>query len=65
MQIYYINDAMHAYISGGELQQGGGKSSRSIHFLKIIRKEENVLFNGALNTFYLWLYGMQHMDKDH
>ena len=29
------------------------------------RKEENVLFNDALNTFYLWLYGVRHMVKDH
>ena len=24
------------------------------------RKEGNVLFNDALNTFYLWLYGVGH-----
>ena len=29
------------------------------------RKEGNVLFNDALNTFYLWLYGVGHMVKDH
>ena len=29
------------------------------------RKERNVLFNYALNTFYLWLYGFGHMVKDH
>ena len=29
------------------------------------RKEGNVLFNEALNTFYLWLYGIRHMVKDH
>ena len=29
------------------------------------RKEGNVLFNDALNTFYLWLYGIRHMVKDH
>ena len=28
-------------------------------------KEGNVLFNGALNTFYLRLYGVRHMVKDH
>ena len=28
-------------------------------------KEENVLFNDALNTFYLQLYGVRHMVKDH
>ena len=29
------------------------------------RKEGNVLFNDALNTFFLWLYGVGHMVKDH
>ena len=29
------------------------------------RKEGNVLFNDALNTFYLRLYGDKHMVKDH
>ena len=29
------------------------------------RKEGNVLFNDALNTFYLPLYGVTHMVKDH
>ena len=29
------------------------------------RKEGNVLFNDALNTFYLWLYGVRHMVKDY
>ena len=28
-------------------------------------KEGNVLFNDALNTFYLWLYGFRHVVKDH
>ena len=32
---------------------------------RITRKEGNVLFNNALNTFYLQLYGVQHMVKDH
>ena len=27
--------------------------------------EKNVLFNDALNTFYLRLYGVRHMVKDH
>ena len=30
-----------------------------------IRKEGNVLFNDTLNTFYLRLYGVRHMVKDH
>ena len=29
------------------------------------RKEGNVLFNDALNTFYLRLYGVRHMVKNH
>ena len=32
---------------------------------KEVGKEGNVLFNDALNTFYLWLYGVGHMVKDH
>ena len=34
-------------------------------FTLIKRKEGNVLFNDALNTFYLRLYGVRHMVKDH
>ena len=29
------------------------------------KEREKVLFNDALNTFYLWLYGVRHMVKDH
>ena len=29
------------------------------------KKEGNVLFNNTLNTFYLWLYDIRHMVKDH
>ena len=29
------------------------------------RKEGNALFNDALNTFYVRLYGVRHMIKDH
>ena len=29
------------------------------------RKEGNVLFNDTLNTFYLQLYGVGHMVKNH
>ena len=30
-----------------------------------LREEGNVLFNDALNTFYLHLYGVRHMVKDY
>ena len=33
--------------------------------MEVGRKEGNVLFNDALNTFYLRLYGVRHMVKDH
>ena len=29
------------------------------------RNEGNILFNYALNTFYLWLYGVGHKVNDH
>ena len=32
---------------------------------EINETERNVLFNDALNTFYLRLYGVRHMVKDH
>ena len=35
------------------------------YYQPIGRKEGNVLFNDTLNTFYLWLYGIGHMVKDH
>ena len=35
------------------------------HTNKKITKEGNVLFNNALNTFYLRLYDVRQMVKDH
>ena len=32
---------------------------------KLLREEETCLFNDALNTFYLRLYGVVHMETDH
>ena len=29
------------------------------------KEERNILFNDGFNTFYLWLYGIRHMVKDH
>ena len=34
-------------------------------FISTNTKEGNVLFNDALNTFYLWLYDIELMVKDH
>ena len=33
--------------------------------ISVTRKEGNILFNDALNTFYLRLYDVRHMVKDH
>ena len=41
------------------------KRKCSTQLLKGINRERNVLFNDALNTFYLRLYGVIHMVKDH
>ena len=38
---------------------------RGTYTILTIIKEGNVLFNDALNTFYLRLYGVIHMVKDH
>ena len=48
---------------------GNGKETyyltmHSAHFIYGYM-EGNVLFNDALNTFYVWLYGVGHMVKDH
>ena len=37
----------------------------NLYFRHVGRKEGKVLFNDALNTFYLRLYGVGHMVKDH
>ena len=37
----------------------------NMYDLIMIRKEGNIFFNDTLNTFYLWLYGVIHMVKDH
>ena len=47
---------------GTEIPRRNSKTTELYHSG---RKEGNVLFNGALNTFYLQLYGIRHMVKDH
>ena len=41
-----------------------------VHFTKQVllnvkHREGNVVFNDAFNTFYIRLYGVRHMVKDH
>ena len=37
----------------------------NMSFVRVIRKEGNILFNDALNTFYLRLYGIGDMVNDY
>ena len=46
-----------------KITQTAREETRCHHFNG--RKEGNVLFNDALNIFYLRLYGVRHMVKDH
>ena len=39
--------------------------TQKAHSLRQLGREEMFLFNDALNTFYLRLYGVGHMVKDH
>ena len=41
------------------------KNRINFFIIIIVERERNVLFNDALNTFYLRLYGVRHMVKDH
>ena len=49
------------------LQSECGKVRKVWNILHVKREkwERNVLFNDALNTFYLRLYGVRYMVKDH
>ena len=46
-----------------ERSNHGATSRSSVQIER--ERERNVLFNDALNTFYLRLYGVRHMVKDH
>ena len=41
------------------------KNDALVDQVELTGKAGNVLFNDALNTFYLRLYGVRHMVKDH
>ena len=49
-----------------KIEGGGGGGGRDVGGSReTYERERNVLFNYALNTFYLRLYGVRHMVKDH
>ena len=51
------------------LKRGSSEAEEDPYWIQYLTtidwKEGNVLFNDALNTFYLWLYGGGHMVKYH
>ena len=49
------------------IKHGSPNKSNKKQIISLITKkrERNILFNDALNTFYLRLYGIRHMVKDH
>ena len=68
MQVYLILRAVcHRRCTFLKAQWVGVKPLHPIfcYSLTTGRKEGNVLFIDALNTFYLRLYGVRHMVKDH
>ena len=67
-----FGDSMYIGHHSGHLQTQTNRSLQTFVFSTFLRiyhmgtqKEGNVLFNDALNTFYLRLYGIRHMVKDH
>ena len=59
-----ISFMMLASLTGNSLRRKWKDDSWHPVWLPV-KRERNVLFNNALNTFYLWLYGVRHMVKDH
>ena len=66
----YTNQQLKLQISAKKLILYGNIEGQQIMRVAVNRelngrKEGNVLFKDALNTFYLRLYGVRHMVKDH
>ena len=61
------NEGNYFYVYPIKIQRGchGNTAQASVLLPRTGRKEGNVSFNDALNTFYLRLYGVGHMIKDH
>ena len=58
---FYITDLLLMYV---QMDMYNEQLYREIRFFCLSRTR-NVLFNDALNKFYLRLYGIRHMVKDH
>ena len=58
---YTSDKCLHQWVS----LHSGMKHKLNKYTTKEGRKEVNVLFHDSLNTFYLRLYAIRHMVKDH
>ena len=68
LRIYHLNKIPFSTIKKQKKQKTKTKTNKQINKTqkrRRKRKEGNVLFNAALNTFYLWLYGVEHMVMYH
>ena len=54
-EVFYLTHYIYGYMASDTFELILCKKER----------ERNVLFNDTLNTFYLRLYGVRHMVKDH
>ena len=63
--IQRILETLKVYMTSALAWKHARPDAPLVECLLETRKEGNVLFNDALNTFYLRLYGIRHMVKDH
>ena len=52
-----VDSAVVVHVLPGQDARPTGAAQRARH--KLGTEEGNILFNDALNTFYLWLYGVR------
>ena len=63
--MFYLTTHATHFIYGQTYGKGPYTQTHIYIYIYIYRKEGNVLFNDTLNTFYLQLYGIGLMVKDH
>ena len=63
--IYFLSGVGHMVYSDNKRKPAAAVSLDSLIIFMVSFMEGNVLFNDALNTFYLRLHGVRHMVKDH
>ena len=65
-QLNHCLVGLHTFQPTGTLRSVHPSSLTNVRLRSDVGREEGrVLFNDALNTFYLWLYDIGHMVKDH